>query len=363
MNVTDPASMSSPTRRRFLFALGAAGTSAAVGKLLWCLGPSRATGRGERFRRLGPDAPGPPDGLQAAHRTGFALGAEVSITALHGDRAVAEKAVGAAFAELETVQSVMSLYRPQSQLCRLNREGMLLEPHPYLVRVLQKARAMSVASGGDFDVTVQPLWTLYAGAKRTGRLPSAADVERTRRRVDWRRVDVREDRIRLEGPGTAVTLNGIAQGFAADRALEALQASGVRHALVNTGEIGVLGRRPGGGLWTVGIQHPRRQDEYISRAALAGRCVATSGDYGTAFSPDCVHHHIFNPRTGRSPGAFQSVTVLAKTGLEADSLSTAIFVTGLERGIRLVESTPGADALFVMKDGETKTTRGFSGEA
>ncbi len=332
------------TRRRFLFALGAGGISVAVGKLLW---------------PFGEDALPVPDGLQAARRRGFALGATTCIVALHEDYATAERAVEAAFAELETVQSVMSLYRRESQLCRLNKEGVLLAPHPYLLQVLEEARAMSAASGGDFDITVQPLWTLYATATQNGHLPSAEDIDRTRQLVDWRRVQIRKNSIRLTGSGTAVTLNGIAQGFAADRALEALEAGGVRHALVNAGEIGAMGRRRDGERWTIGIQHPRRQDAFIWRAHLDGRCVATSGDYGTAFSPDRVHNHIFDPCTGRSPREFQSVTVLAKTGLVADALSTTVFVSGLERGIELIESTPGADALFVLKNGETRATEGL----
>jgi thiamine biosynthesis lipoprotein len=135
----------------------------------------------------------------------------------------------------------------------------------------------------------------------------------------------------------------------------------VRHALVNTGEIGVMGRRQDGDLWTIGIQHPRYRDAFISRARLDARCMTTSGDYATTFSPDGESNHIFNPRTGRSPKEFQSVTVLAKSGLEADALSTAIFVSGLHRGIRLIESTAGTDALFVLTNGKTLTTRGFPG--
>ncbi|HUU14381.1 MAG TPA: FAD:protein FMN transferase [Terriglobia bacterium] len=345
--MTDPPKAAPLTRRQLLLGLGAAGAAAAVGKLLWPFGRGALPG---------------PDGLQAAGRTGFALGAQMSTLALHENRTTAEEAVQAAFAELQTVESVMSLYRPQSQLCRLNREGVLLRPHPYLVRVLEKARTMSAASGGDFDITVQPLWTLYASAKQNGRLPSAAEIERARRLVDWRRVEVRVDRIQLKHKGTAVTLNGIAQGFAADRALEALAAKGVRHALVDTGEIGALGRRRDGELWTVGIRHPRHQEAYISRAGLDGRCVATSGDYATTFSPDRVHNHIFDPRTGCSPNVFQSVTVLARSGLEADALSTAVFVAGFERGIKLIEASPGAEALFVLKSGETRATSGFPGK-
>jgi thiamine biosynthesis lipoprotein len=345
--MTDAPNAPPIARRQFLLALGTVGATAAA----WSL-----------FRPFDRNVLALPDGLRTARRTGFALGAEMSIVALHEDRSVAETAITAAFAELETVESVMSLYRPQSQLCRLNREGVLHGPHPYLVRVLQKARMMSAASGGDFDVTVQPLWRLYADAKQHNTLPSDDDIERARRQVDWRRVEVHPHRIHLKGSGTAVTLNGIAQGFATDCALAALAASGVRHALVDTGEIGARGRRRDGAIWTVGIQHPRHQDAFIARAVLDGHCVATSGDYATTFSPDRVHHHIFDPRTGRSPKEFQSVTVLARSGLEADALSTTLFVTGLRRGIELIESRPGADALFVLKNGGTLATSGFPGE-
>ena len=348
--MTDLPRPPSTTRRRFLLTLGAAGTSAAVGKALW------------HFGRCGKaSAPPPPPGLRAVRRTGFALGADVSIVALHENPAEAAKAVDAAFAELETVESVMSLYRADSQVCRLNQDRELLRPHPYLVQVLRRAQSLSAASDGAFDVTVQPLWTLYANTADAGGLPAAADIDRVRKHVDWRRVEVADDRIRLKGEGTAVTLNGIAQGFAADRVLAALAAHGVRHALVNTGEIGTLGRRDDGERWTVGVRDPRHGDALIRRIALDDRCVATSGDYETVFTPDYVNHHIFDPHTGRSPQAFQSVTVLARTGLEADALSTAVFVAGLDRGRQLIESSPGADAFFVLKDGRTRATAGFHG--
>jgi len=349
--MSDSPRPASTTRRRFLLTLGAAGASVAVGDWLW------------HFVRHGKTARSPV-GLQAARRTGSALGTDVSIVALHKTRGDAERAIDAAFAELETVESVMSLYRAESQLCRLNREGALRGPHPYLVQVLRKAQAVSAASDGAFDVTVQPLWTLYANAVReTGRLPDADEIDRVRRQVDWHKLEVSDDQVRLRGDGTAVTLNGIAQGFAADRVLAALTAGGVRHALVDTGEIGALGRRGDGNCWTAGIQHPRRRDAMLVRVPLEDRCMATSGDYETTFTADYANNHIFDPQTGHSPTVFASVTVLAKTGLEADALSTAAFVAGLERGLKLMEAYPGADGFFVLKNGETRATSGFRGEA
>lgn len=323
-----------PSRRRFLFLLGGAGGLAAL--------PALRSG-----------------GLRKAERTSWALGADVSITALHEDLRNAERALDDAFAELERIEEAMSLYRPQSQLCRLNREGALDNPDPYLVDVLRAAAETSERSDGAFDATVQPLWTLYAAARKSGTLPSPDAIREATRLVDWRKVEVTDHRIRFRAEGMAVTLNGIAQGFAADRVRAALQARGVRHALVNTGEFGSLGRKADGTPWTVGIQHPRKPDAYVALAALEDRFLSTSGDYATAFSDDFRHHHIFDPRTGLSPTEFSSVTVVAPTGMEADALTKVVFVRGLEAGLDHVRSVPGADALCVLKNGRMIRTDGF----
>jgi thiamine biosynthesis lipoprotein len=194
-------------------------------------------------------------------------------------------------------------------------------------------------------------------------LPDAAETQDARRKVDWRQVNLSAKRAWLTGQGTAVTLNGIAQGFATDRALAALRSHGIEHALVNAGEIGPLGRRQDDNAWTVGIQHPREPEAYVALSRLDGRALATSGDYATTFTPDRAYNHIFDPRTGRSPDELASVSVVATTAMEADALSTAVFVAGVERGRELIEASPGADAFFVLKTGRTLATREFPLEA
>jgi thiamine biosynthesis lipoprotein len=277
----------------------------------------------------------------------------------HRDSPSGEAALDAAFAELEHVENVMSLYRPDSQISRLNRDSILKQPHPYLVTVLEYAGRIADQTGGAFDVTVQPLWDLYQGAKQQGRLPEEPQVRKACSRVDWRRVQTSADRISLWGEGTAITLNGIAQGFAADAAMAALRRAGVVHALIDTGEMGTIGGKPDGAAWTVGIQHPRQPAAFISLAKLQDRCLATSGDYETWFSADLVNNHLFDPHTGHSPTELASVSIAAPTGMAADALSTAVFVLGVERGMNLVRSIPGTDALFVTKDGRIVTTDGF----
>lgn len=297
--------------------------------------------------------------MQRVTRTSWALGSTVTMTALHENKVVAASALEAAFAELETVEQVMSIYRPASQLCRLNRDGVCDNPHPYLVEVLQAAAAMSRRTRGAFDITIQPLWEAYWQAHARGARPTAAEVAAAHRRVDWRNVEITATGIRLSGTGTAITLNGIAQGYAADRATAALRRHGVEQALIDTGEFGALGRGTDGDGWNVGIQHPRREGAFVAVANLAGRCLATSGDYATRFDETFTSHHLIDPRTGRSAAELASVSIVAETGLAADALSTAFFVLGLEAGRELVAATPGADVLCVTKGGRIWSSPGF----
>ncbi len=281
------------------------------------------------------------------------------MTVLHRDRAAGELALDAAFAELERVENVMSLYRTESEISRLNREGALNGPDQYLVEVLRFAREISASSNGAFDVTVQPLWSLHAAALKEGRLPDAMAVSEARSRVDWRRVEAGVERVVLHGEGTAITLNGIAQGFAVDVVLRTLRAHGVQHALIDTGELGAMGRNAEDAAWTVGIQHPRSQEALATVTRLEDRCLATSGDYQTAFNADFSRHHVFDPATGVSPGALASVSVAAPTGMGADALSTTLMVMGAERGMEWLATFADTDALLIFKDGHRTMTPGF----
>jgi len=343
------------SRRRFLlYSFGAGGLAA--------FGLKNLLDRAVVFAEE-PDnkkTPAAENGFELATRTGKALGAEISMAVYHKTKAEAEKALDAAFAELETVEQVMSIYRPQSELSRLNRDGELKNPHKYLVEILEASNKLSARCNGAFDVTVQPLWTLYFDAQKKKALPSDAEIETTRKLVDYKKLEVARDRVRFTDKGMGATLNGIAQGYASDKVTAVLREAGVAHALVNTGEIRAIGKKPAGAAWTVGIQDPRRDDAYAALAKLDDLALSTSGDYNTFFSDDKVFNHIFDPATGKSPVLFSSVTVVAKTGTEADGLTKPLFIQGLDAGAKLIEATPGASAYFIDKEGKVAhATRGF----
>lgn len=324
-----------------------------------CLAGTAAAGlTGLSLNRTGfsGNASGP---LLKVTRRSRALGADVHLTVFHRHPRTAEQAIDEAFAELERVESIMSLHRPDSQICELNRTGHLQAAHPDLVEVLTLANELGGKTGGAFDITVQPLWKVYTSAGQAGRLPSEEELQTVLGRVDWRRVKVEGRTVRLEGTGTEITLNGIAQGFAADAVGRVLSSRGIHHALIDTGEINALGHHADKDAWTIGIKHPRAPQDFLALASLNGRSLATSGDYETRFSEDFRHHHLLDPRTGRSPVELASVSIAAPSAMEADAWSTAVFLMGREKGRALVEATPGLDALFVTKEGQFEKTAGF----
>jgi len=297
--------------------------------------------------------------LTPVTRKSYALGSEIEMTVLHADAEAGRKALDAAFEELETVESVMSVYRPQSQISRLNRDGVCNDPHPYFVACTKAAIDMSRRSNGAFDATVQPLWDLYSAAQKKNALPTATDLDTARKLVDWKKIECSDSSIRLGEKGMSLTYNGIAQGYAADRCADVLKKMGVEHALVNAGEINCIGAKQNSQPWSVGIQHPRKPNAYIAMADLNGLCLATSGDYATTFTPDFLYHHIFDPATGKSPLTFSSASIIAASATDADALTKVFFVGGVELGLKLLDETPKGAALLVYKDGRTFATRNF----
>ncbi|WP_213955964.1 FAD:protein FMN transferase [Variovorax sp. dw_954] len=296
--------------------------------------------------------------LRWEQRAMLGFGTTLSLRAAHEDAVVLERALDAGMQALRRIESQMSLFQPDSALSRLNRDGTLHAPPDELVDILDIAHAVSRDSDGAFDVTVQPLWLAFESARRAGRLPTAREVNEARAKVDWRALDVAPRRIRFDTPGMAATLNGIAQGYAADHVRAVLASHGIRHALVDAGEFAPLGANSNARPWTLGIADPHEQSALIARLMTDGRCIATSADNLSSFSADHRHHHIFDPHTGYSPSALSSVTVVADTGAMADALTKVFFVAGPAQA-RVLAHRWQVDALWVDKAGRWEATPGL----
>ena len=297
--------------------------------------------------------------LQWRERALLGFGTTLWLRAGHASAERAERGLDAAIAAIRHVERQMSLFDPASAVCQLNREGVLHNPHPDLVQVLQLAQQVSQRSDGAFDVTVQPLWLAWQAAQRAGCLPTVGELAAARAQCGWRALAVSPDGIRLQKPGMAITLNGIAQGYASDLARAALQAHGIEHALLDTGEWSALGRSPDATPWTLGVANPRSATALIARLATDGRAIATSSDAHCIFSADHRHHHIFDPRTGYSPRELASVTVAAPTCAMADALTKVMFMAGPVRAFDVARQWQ-VDVLVVDKAGRWRASPGLA---
>jgi thiamine biosynthesis lipoprotein len=289
---------------------------------------------------------------------GTALGSPSYILLRHSDREAAERTVAQCIAEIERLEKAFSLYRGDSEIARLNRHGRLEAPSHDLLALLSECQRFSELSGGAFDVTVQPLWNVYAAhffgsmsPSPTGPEPRA--IEQALAIVDWQGVDVTSRRIALARPGMGLTLNGIAQGYLTDRIADILRANGCDRVLADMGrsEIRLVGRRPDGQAWRIGLADPLAPGRVAVTLDLADRCISTSGGYGTKFEATGRYHHLFDPTTGKSAGHYIAVSAVAASTMVADALSTALYVTPPDRSGRLLAAFPDAVVLATLPDG------------
>lgn len=286
---------------------------------------------------------------------GVALGADASLTIAHPDGAQADRLIALSLEEVERLERVFSLYRADSALRRLNRDGRLDDPPADLVRLLSEAAAFGRATGGAFDPTVQPLWQLYAGhfgrANADPAGPPESAVRAARALVDLHALRVEPDRIAFAAKGMAVTLNGIAQGYVTDRVSQRLKAEGMDNVLVDMGELRALGHHPSGRPWTVGLADPRAPDRSTETVDLTDGAMATSGGYGTQFDAAGRFTHLFDPASGACAAQWLAVTVQAPDATTADALSTALSVVPADRAPAILAAYPGVTARFTHPDG------------
>ncbi|MCK4860581.1 MAG: FAD:protein FMN transferase [Rhodobacteraceae bacterium] len=246
---------------------------------------------------------------------GIALGAEAQIILDHPD---ADRLIASAVAEIKRLESIFSLYQTDSQLTRLNRDSVLENPAFEMIELLSICSALNARTSGAFDPTVQTLWSTYAEAYATGVAPDAGSIEKAMSVTGWRHVQYSAQRISFDRAGVRLTLNGIAQGFIADKVTNLLRDNGVSNVLVNTGEIVASGTAPSGDEWRVKLGSDDGQ-----RVSLQNAAIATSAPLGTTFDVNGKVGHILDPRTGYPGGVWSGVSVVASSAAEADGLSTA----------------------------------------
>jgi FAD:protein FMN transferase len=290
------------------------------------------------------------------------MGTAISVVLWADDREQGEAAIDAVMAEMHRIDRAMSPHRPDSELSRINRHAFEapVPLSPEMSRLIGQALAFSRLSGGAFDITFAAVGQLYD--YREAIRPSPQALAQARAAIGYQHLLWREDdrTLRFGRPGMRIDLGGFAKGHAVDQAMTILTARGIRHAHVSAGgDSRVLGDHRGRP-WTIGIRDPRRPGEMVAVLPLVDVSISTSGDYERFFEVGGERcHHLIDPATGLSPRSLQSVTILANDGLTTEALSKSLFVLGLDRGMALIASQPGVDAVVVDAQGQLHFSAGL----
>ena len=300
------------------------------------------------------------------------MGTAVECQAFHDLPGRARQAVEAAFDAVRQVDRDMSLYRPESDIGRVNRQA-----GQYDVRVragtaavLRESLSIARASHGALDVTISPLLARWGFHSVRQEAPGPQQLEAALALVDYRYVHLDDvnGTVRLARPGVQLDFGGIAKGYAVDRAVDALREHGVHQGMVNAGgDLRLLGRHPDGNPWVVGVQHPLPPARLLLALSLDEGAVATSGNYmryrvynGRRYG------HLLHPRHGYPADTALSMTVVAPTAMRADALATAALVRGRD-GLAWLRGQPGVEAIMVSRSPTrsdrllVRTSRGLRG--
>jgi thiamine biosynthesis lipoprotein len=277
--------------------------------------------------------------LQKVTRARLTMGTFAAVTAMHPSRTEADDAIGKAFEEMDRVTRLLNRYQSASAVSQ----------------VIARALHFHKESNGAFDMTVKPLVDLYKEHFAAHKSPpSEAKLSKALDLVDSSAVRFDGRTIRFTKEGMGITLDGIAKGYIIDCGARTLERHGIKHALINAGgDIRAIGGKESKTPWKVAIQNPDKEGPYVDTITMVNGSIATSGDYEVYFDEEKLYHHIINPNTGRSPRQSTSVTVLASNVMDADALSTAVFVLEPAAGKRFIENMPKTECL-ILNAGEQK---------
>ena len=295
--------------------------------------------------------------LSRYYKAAYTMGTVMTVEAFAEKADQCERAVHEAIDEVKRIDRLMSVFDSSTQLSTVNQMAGKsdVQVDGRLVDVLESSLFYYGITDGAFDPTIEPLMELWGFRDRErSRKPTDRELHRTAEAVGAKNVSIdrRNSTVALLRERSKLDLGGIAVGYAVDRAVGILRRHGVEIALINhSGDIYALGSPPDEDGWLVGITDPQHPEETITSTRVKDKAISTSGNYENYVNFDGVHYgHILNPRTGEPSSTVISSTVIANTALEADALSTGIFVMGVQRGLKLVESLKNVDLIAITQN-------------
>ena len=302
-----------------------------------------------------------------------AMGTNVHFVAYTNDRVDAAQvraAMSQALAEMQRLEGVLSEWRNDSEVGKINlNPDQWVAVGPETFTVIARALETGKSSHGAFDITFQAMsdvWKFGSAAEATPKVPTKTEIDRRRRLVDYRKVelDLQAHAVRIK-QGQKLGLGGIAKGYIVDRAADVLKRASITAFLVQAGgDLYGAGRKPDGSPWVSGIQDPRAAEGvFFATIELTDHAFSTAGDYARSYVIGTRrYHHIIDPHTGYPATASRSVTVWADDATTADAIDDAVFILGPERGLELVEATPGVGVVIVDKNNKVWVSPRLAGK-
>ncbi|MDL2248798.1 FAD:protein FMN transferase [Tyzzerella sp. OttesenSCG-928-J15] len=289
----------------------------------------------------------------------FAMDTYMKLTA-YGESG--EKALAEAENYIYRLDSLWSVTNKNSEIYALN-SGEAIAPAAETAEIIDYAINMNKVTGGAFDISLYPLvklWGFTTGGAFT--VPKAFEIEKALGQTGCEKISISAGKIELE-EGSAIDLGGIAKGYLSDRIGEIFEENGVESAIIELGgNVYAKGAKPDGAMWKVGIQNPFNSSSIAGSVKVSDKAVITSGSYERFFTADEKrYHHILDPENGYpAENGLVSVTIISESGAEADCLSTALFVMGLERSAEFLESgQTNANAIFIDNERNIYITKGL----
>src|SRR5450432_2399569 len=306
-------------------------------------------------------APAPSSEPEKVDFQDVAMGTNVHFIAYSNDRTSAAQiktAITEALGEMRRLEGLMSEWRDDSEVGKINLSpDQWIRVGPETFSVISRALDEGKASGGAFDITFQAMsgvWKFGSAADAQPKVPAKSDIERLRKLVDYRVVELDPAQRAVRIPKDhKIGLGGIAKGYIVDRAADILKQANIRDFLVQAGgDLFGSGKKPDGSPWVSGIQDPRGpQGAFFASIELTDHAFSTAGDYARSYVIGSRrYHHIIDPHTGYPATASRSVTVWAEDATTADAVDDAVFILGPEAGLKLVEATPGVGVVIVDKN-------------
>jgi len=279
----------------------------------------------------------------------------------------AEKATAKAVESISDIENKMSTNIETSEITKLNEKagvsGQKLSEDTYFV--IKEAVKYSKLTEGDFDTTIEPIVKLWGIGTDKERVPSKSEIREKLKLVNYKDIilDSKNSTVKLRRTSQAIDLGGIAKGYTADEIKKVLINNNIHSALINLGgNVYAVGKKTDGTNWNIGIQNPlNTRGKYLGAISVADKSVVTSGNYERYFIVDGKrYHHIFNPKDGYpSENGIISTTIVSDKSIDGDVLSTSTYVMGVTKGLKLIESIKGVEAIFITSDKKVYVTSGL----